>query len=91
MKRFKFLSFKFFKRKYFLLTTVYLKEGKVLNIDTVTFSTREEAKIKMQRNIRIFITSGENVFYKTKVEMDSYSRAEVQNESIYCHISKIKI
>lgn len=91
MKRFRFLSFKFFKRRHLLLTTVYLKEGKVLNIETVTFFSKEEAKNKMEKNIRIFITHGENVFYKTKVVMDTYARAEVQNESIYCHISKIKI
>jgi hypothetical protein len=91
MRKIKFLSFNFFKRKTLLLTTVYLKEGKVLNIETVTFSSKEEAKDKMQKNIRIFITHGENVFYKTKVVMDTYARAEVQNESIYCNISKIKI
>lgn len=91
MKRFKFLSLKFFKRKHFLLTTIHTKEGKILNIENTTFSTKEEARNKMKRNIQLFIISGDNVYYTSKEIKDTYAIAEIKKESTYCQISKIRI
>lgn len=91
MKHFKILSFNLFKRRKHLLISVFLKEGKVIEINSFSFSSRKAAVNKMHREISSFTTNQGNVFYTTKLIQDSFAKADVKHLSIFCQISTIKV